>query len=247
MNALYTGISLGLSGLVPALPSLWRPTRRWHLLGGAVFVGATMWAGLATWPRWLPWLPLVAGNDVWLNILLTLLISLVALAGLLAVGHWQRAEFGLRLRPYPGTGREVVRWLLPLLGLEVALLWLLVPGGHPTPGFQLVQVVVGLTEELTFRGVFLALLNRALPGRVRVLGADVGWGTVVSSLVFGLCHGLRVGTDFHPQLHLLPMAIPTLGGFVLAWCRARSGGLLLPIVVHSGMNEVMQFIALLKV
>ncbi|AWM33554.1 hypothetical protein DDQ68_12625 [Hymenobacter nivis] len=42
------------------------------------------------------------------------------------------------------------------------------------------------------------------------------------------------------------MAIPTVGGFVLAWCRARSGSLLLPIFVHSGMNEVAQLVALAK-
>ncbi|AWM33555.1 hypothetical protein DDQ68_12630 [Hymenobacter nivis] len=58
----------------------------------------------------------------------------------------------------------------------------------------------GLTEELAFRGVLLALLDRTFTERVRVLGADVGRGTVSSSLVFGLCHGLRVGPDLHVAL-----------------------------------------------
>ncbi|WP_157887102.1 CPBP family intramembrane glutamic endopeptidase [Hymenobacter sp. PAMC 26628] len=104
----------------------------------------------------------------------------------------------------------------------------------------------GLTEELAFRGVLLALLDRAFAGRVRVLGADMGWGAVASSLVFGLCHGLRVSPDLHVALQLLPMAIPTVGRFVLAWCRARSGSLLLPIFVHSGMNEAAQLVAVAK-
>lgn len=246
MNTLYTSLSLGLSGLLLSLPGLGQATKRRYLLGGALFIAADMWAGLATLPRLLPMLPLVAGQDYWLSILLTLLVSLVALVVLLGRGTWQLADFGLRWRINPGTGRAVLRWLLPLLVLEAGLLWLLIPGGHSSVGLQLVHISVGVTEELTFRGVLLALLNRAFPGRVRVLGAELGWGTVVSSLVFGLCHGLRVGADFQVALHLLPMAIPTAGGFVLAWCRERSGSLGLPILVHSGMNELAQLITLVK-
>ncbi|AMR26224.1 hypothetical protein A0257_03360 [Hymenobacter psoromatis] len=211
-----------------------------------MLVGIDMWVGLATLPPALL-RPLLAAHDsYWPNIFLTLLVSLIALGLLLRVGNWQRAEFGLQLRTNAGTGRDVWRWLMPLLVLETGLLWLLLPGGHPTVNYQLVNLSVGITEELTFRGIFLALLNRAFPRRVRVLGAELGWGTVVSSLIFGLVHGLRVDAAFHPTLNLLPMAIPTVGGFVLAWCRARSGNLLLPIAVHSGMNELAQLIALVK-
>lgn len=244
MNALYTGLSLGLSGLLPGLPALRQTASRRYLLAGALLIGSTMWVGLATLPPLL--LGLAASESYWPNIFLTLLVSLVALALLLGVGNWQRAEFGLQLRANAGTGRDVLRWLVPLLVLETGLLWLLIPGGHPTVDYQLVQIIVGITEELTFRGVFLALLDRAFPRRVRVLGAELGWGIVVSSLVFGLVHGLRVDAAFHPTLHLMPMAIPTVGGFVLAWCRARSGNLLLPIAVHSGMNELAQLITLVK-
>lgn len=246
MNALHTGLSLGLTGLLLNLPALRQPAGRLYVLGGALLVGLTMWGGLATLPRLLPWLPLVSGEDYWLNILLTLLVALAALALLLGPGRWPRAEFGLQLATHPGTGRDVRRWLLPLLALEAVLLWQLVPGGHPSGGFQLIQLSVGATEELTFRGVLLALLDRAFRGRVRVLGTELGWGTVGSSLVFGLCHGLRVGADWHVALHWLPMAIPTVGGFVLAWCRARSGNLVLPTLVHSAMNELVQVISLLK-
>ena len=69
---------------------------------------------------------------------------------------------------------------------------------------------------------------------------------MASSLAFGFCHDLRVDADFQVALNSMPMAIPTVGGFVLAWCRARSGSLLLPIFVNSGVNEVAQLVALAK-
>ena len=59
----------------------------------------------------------------------------------------------------------------------------------------------------------MALLDRAFPGRVRLLGADLGWSAISTSLLFGLWHGLDVS---------------------LAWCRARGGSLLFPIVAHAG-------------
>lgn len=245
MSAFYTGLAVALAYLLLSWPALRHPSRR-YVLGAALLLVADRLAGLAALPRLLPFLPLVSGEDYWLNTLLALLVSLGALGLLSGLGGWPLAEFGLRLGSHPGTGRAVGRFLVPLLILETGLLWALVPSGHPSLNYQCLQISVGLTEELTFRGLLLALLDRAFPGRRPVLGAAMGWGAVVSSLLFGLCHGLRIGSDFQPTVHLLPMAIPTVGGFVLAWCRARSGNLLLPIAVHSGLNELVQLIALLK-
>jgi uncharacterized protein len=69
---------------------------------------------------------------------------------------------------------------------------------------------------------------------------------VVSSILFGLWHGLDVDVHFHVSLAVAPMVIPLLGGFVLAWCRARSGNLLLPFFAHAGMNEMANIIGLAK-
>ena len=149
----------------------------------------------------------------------------------MALATWKREEFGLRLTFNPGTGRDVFRFLLPLVLVELVVLWALVPGGRTVFGSHLFQLTApGLTEELAFRRVLLALLDRVFLGRVRVLGADLGWGAVASSLLFGLCHGLRVDADFHVVAKVAPMAILLVGGSVLAWCRARSGSLLLPIL-----------------
>ena len=202
---------------------------------------------MATLPRVLPWLPLVAGHDYWLNQVLELLVGFAGVGLLMGLGGWPRAELGLRLRFAPGTGRDVRHFLLPLLALEVGLLGILISGGQLAGlGYLLLQLSAGPTEELIFRGLLLALLNRAFLGRVRVLGADLGWGTVASAVLFEPGHGLRVGAGWRVALDVVPMAIPMAGGLVLAWCQARSGSLLLPVLVHSGMNAVAQLIGPVK-
>lgn len=84
----------------------------------------------------------------------------------------------------------------------------------------------GLVEEVLFRGVLLALLDRAFVARRVVLGASIGWGGVVVTVVFVALHGLDVAALFG----VLPAALLYL------WLRARTGSLVLPVVVHNLWN-----------
>jgi uncharacterized protein len=86
--------------------------------------------------------------------------------------------------------------------------------------------VPGLVEESLFRGVLLALADRAFVARRHLLGASLGWGGVVVTLVFVALHGVRIGT----LLGVLPAALLTL------WLRARTGSLVLPVVAHNLWN-----------
>lgn len=250
VKSILNALALGLVWLLLCLPGLRRAHGRRYVLWGALVVAALQLAVFSWLERVFSWLPTFSGNGLWqrywLNELLVILVGTGAIALLTGLGGWRREEFGLRLRFDPGTGRAVRRLLLPLLAAEAVILWLLTPAELTPWGNHLFQLPVGLAEELVFRGALLALLDRAFRGRVRVLGAELGYGAVASSLVFGLWHGLRVDNDWHVALNFMPMAIPTVGGFALAWCRARSGSLLLPIFVHSGMNEIQQLIALAK-
>lgn len=84
----------------------------------------------------------------------------------------------------------------------------------------------GLVEELLFRGVLLALLDRAFVARRVVLGASIGWGGVVVTVVFVALHGL----DASALSGVLPAALLYL------WLRARTGSLVLPVIVHNLWN-----------
>ena len=127
-----------------------------------------------------------------------------------------------------------------------------VPEGDGTPGRAvlwavLVVIPLGtvLPEELAFRGLLLALLDR----RYGVLA-----GILLSSGLFGLWHivaslgggpvnaamvdvvgGDAVGTVVRVVATVL---FTTLGGVVLCWLRLRSGSLLAPILAHWTVNAL---------
>jgi membrane protease YdiL (CAAX protease family) len=245
MGVLFTALALGAICLFLSLPALLRASRRRYALFAVLFVFVlTTSTDLRRIFRWIPDIP---GRFNWTGKVLELLVSVIAVLLLIRFDGWVQEEFSLKFRFNPGTGKDVLLFLVPVLLIESVALWFLSPSRVPTFEDHLFQLTApGITEELAFRGVLLALLDRAFLARVRVFGADLGWSAIVTSVVFGLWHGLDVSPHLRISLEVAPMVIPTLGGFVLAWCRARSGSLVLPIVAHSGMNEIANLIALIK-
>lgn len=100
-------------------------------------------------------------------------------------------------------------------------------------------------EEIAFRGVVPALLDRLLP---------LEWAVVGSCVLFGLWH--VVPTTVTLRTNRLPASPLLLGGVVVAtaavgaglwWLRASSGGMLAPAIVHaaaSGATTVVSFVVL---
>lgn len=84
-------------------------------------------------------------------------------------------------------------------------------------------VIAPLIEELLFRG----LLHRGLRARMRVVPA-----TAISSLAFALIH---VEVLFSQPVALVGL---TIAGAVMAVAYERTGGLLMPVVIHATYNAV---------
>lgn len=84
----------------------------------------------------------------------------------------------------------------------------------------------GLVEETLFRGVLLALADRAFTARRRLFGAALGYGAVVVTVVFGLLHGFHLGT----WLGVWPAAL------LYVWLRTRTGSLVMPVLGHNLWN-----------
>jgi len=144
----------------------------------------------------------------------------------ISLGVLQPAEIGLTA-PRPGTMRVVVLAIGLALLLNVVVM--IVRGAAPVrvAGTTAAAVLVAaVLEELVFRGVLLALLDRALPQRWRIAGAYIGWGGVALTLAFVALHGLRPGL----LLGVLPAALLYL------WLRERTGSLLAPIAAHLAWN-----------
>jgi membrane protease YdiL (CAAX protease family) len=86
----------------------------------------------------------------------------------------------------------------------------------------LAVVLAAMVEEVVFRGVILALADRAHPPRWNLWGAPVGLGGLAVTAAFVALHGVRPGL----LLGVAPAAILYL------WLRARTGSMLAPIAAH---------------
>lgn len=145
-----------------------------------------------------------------------LLLAIARLAG------W--SDLGLNRPP----GRQVLRFTwLPVLYilffLSVAVAAGLPPAG--VTGMLLVNcLLVGLSEELMFRGVLFRALYRRLPV----------WGAIwISSLVFGLVHSLNALITGDLPAALVQSANAVLSGVLFAAVLLRTGSLWPAILLHA--------------
>jgi hypothetical protein len=88
--------------------------------------------------------------------------------------------------------------------------------------------VIALPEEAFFRGYLQSALDATWKPRWRVLGAWLGPGLLVSSLIFAVGHVLTT-----PSPARLAVFFPAL---VFGWMRARTGGIGASVVFHALCN-----------
>jgi hypothetical protein len=93
-------------------------------------------------------------------------------------------------------------------------------------------IVIGLSEEVFFRGYLQTEMNRSFGRPYEIWGARVGWGLVAASLLFGLCHVV------HGDLTRVRVAF---FGLFAGWLRERTGGVAVPAVYHGVANVLYDF------
>ena len=129
-------------------------------------------------------------------------------------------------------------WVLPTAAMAVAVLaYVLVldPGGRSLGGEELLVnlTMPGVTEELLFRGLLLGVLDLRLGRPWRLWGATVGWGLVISTVLFAAVHVLRL------DLSITPAGVATIVvGFGLGWIRERTGSIVPAVVTHNLWNTL---------
>lgn len=132
-------------------------------------------------------------------------------------------------------------WVLLLVALIFPLFWLGYrffwhPRHHfvfrlPPSVFDEIAgqfVVIALPEEAFFRGYLQTSLDRAWPPRWRILGAELGPGWLVASLIFAVGHYLTIR---HPAR--LAVFFPAL---LFGWLRQRTKGIGAPVLFHAACN-----------
>lgn len=156
----------------------------------------------------------------------------------LVLRRWAREEAGLRWAIAPGSARPALLAVLGVFALFAALGAVAVlsgeAGARPVGLEQVLwdATLPNLTEELIWRGAMLAVLDRALRARRRVLGAELGWGTVVTAVLFGLGHLVLLGADGTWSISLGGGVFALVMGFAFAWIRARTGSVLPAFALH---------------
>jgi hypothetical protein len=97
----------------------------------------------------------------------------------------------------------------------------------------------GLAEEMVFRGVFQSLLNQVFGRPWKLLGAQVGWGYVLTTLLFTLGHGIFVDRSLHLQASVAGMIPGLYAGLILGWMRERCGSIWPGVAVHNAMDTAL--------
>src|SRR5512139_3745798 len=219
MNAtMAAGWGLALAALIVASFAARAEGRMWARRAVALLALYLIALALAGWllPSYgAPWGAVLAAFAV-----------LLTAQPFIALGVLTRAEIGLNA-PRAGSMRVVVLAIGLALLLNVVVM--LMRGAAPVrlgAGIVAAVLVSAVLEEIVFRGVLLALLDRALPQRWRIAGAYIGWGGLALTASFIALHGLRPGL----LLGVLPAALLYL------WLRERTGSLLAPIAAHLAWN-----------
>jgi membrane protease YdiL (CAAX protease family) len=150
---------------------------------------------------------------------------LLAITPLIGLGLIERGEIGLT-PPLPGSSVPAVTAILIALAFNLAVMKLRGPVPVPLSAVLVPLIVAPLIEEFVFRGVLLALVDRASPPRWNVAGARIGAGGVLLTLAFVSVHGVRPGV----LLGIAPAA------FLYLWLRARTGSLAWPLAGHVAWN-----------
>jgi uncharacterized protein len=89
-------------------------------------------------------------------------------------------------------------------------------------------LMIALPEEAFYRGYLQTRLDDALPRRLRVFGAPLGWSLLLTSAIFAVGHIVTI-----PSPQRLAVFFPSL---LFGWLRARTRGIGASIAFHAFCN-----------
>jgi len=150
-------------------------------------------------------------------------------------------EAGITLRQRPGSIFPSLIVVLALAGWATVIGINSPKGSFDAETLLYLAIMPGLNEELVYRGGLLGSLNRILPGRINFLGARLGWGTLVISVLFGLLHGFWLDNTYSVHMDIIALENSFVSGFIFAWLKERTGSLVVPIIAH-GLEDFLFFL-----
>ena len=152
--------------------------------------------------------------------------------------RWARDEARLTWRIRPGSGRWALIVIGAVFGVFVGLTLVAVatdPAIHQTvDADQLLYntTIPNLTEELIWRAAMLAVLDRAYGTPWRLAGAPVGWGLVVTSVIFGVVHLILLSPSGEFSLNIGGGIFAAVMGVAMAWIWAYTRSVWPAFLLH---------------
>ncbi|HEX3808919.1 MAG TPA: CPBP family intramembrane glutamic endopeptidase [Rhizomicrobium sp.] len=223
--------------LLLALPALGGKQRGWIAAVAIFSFLSTVAVSLpVTWPHAFP----AIGKDWnWDGKLCSIAFTTVAAIVLMVFAGFRRTDFGLTFKQAPGTGRAILFGIVPFLIFDAAIVWAIAPHEAVSPETLAFQgTLPGLDEEFLFRGVMLALFDRMFSAKASILGARMGYGALVVSIVFGLVHAVRIDANFAIHTYVMQGVFAGITGLVLVWIRTRTQSLVVPVLTHNALNLI---------
>jgi uncharacterized protein len=172
-------------------------------------------------------------------------ISIAFSCLVLACSPWLRQNVGLRWRQSPGSVRVSLICFLAFLGTGVTLGFINDPRPFSLETLLFQTFIPSIDEELAFRGIALALLERAFGQSPMSCRLRYGWAAFIISVFFGLVHAVSL-VDGRIDFNTLFFVITFCFASVAALIRARSGSLLWPVFSHSAWNLSLQVITMIR-
>jgi hypothetical protein len=198
-------------------------------------------------PHYVPALQIHGAHWNWSGKALDIGVMLVIAALFIVTRRFTAGDFGLTLRQAPGTWRAILFMMIPYLIVMAALTarWFgeTTPQSAETIWFE--ATMPGLAEELLWRGILLALLDRMFTARLRLAGAQIGYGAIALTLAFALVHGMQFDKTLTIHTDWLNAVMAGVTGFALVWLRLRTKSLVLPVVLHNATNVILETVPLI--
>lgn len=103
----------------------------------------------------------------------------------------------------------------------------------------------GLGEEMTFRGVLLGLLNLIFVSRKKILGAQLGWGSLILCLAFGLGHSVYFDNKQNLQFAFDAFLVTTFLAAIMTYLKEKGESIIPSVIFHNIYNASLPLIKLL--
>jgi len=150
-------------------------------------------------------------------------------------------EVGLTLKQKTGSVLPCILVILVLAGWAARVGIASPKGRLDLETLAYLAIMPALNEELVYRGYLLGIINKISPARFNLLGASIGWGTILTSILFSLLHGFWFDNYLHIQVDFIALSNTFLSGLVFAWLRERTGSLVMPAIAH-GLEDFLFFL-----